>query len=141
MDRAYLDFKRLYQLETEKAFFVIRAKTNFKFRRLYSHPIDKATGLTCDQTIVLTGYQQRKNYPVKLRRIRYIDPKTANDITIVTNNFSLPALVIAQLYKCRWQVELFFKWIKQHLRIKTFLGTTENALSCFSWKWKNKFVN
>jgi len=133
MDRAYLDFARLYQYEINKAFFVIRAKSNFQFRRIYSHAIDKSTGLKCDQTIVLTGYNQRKKYPDKIRRIRYIDPETKNDLTILTNNFSLPAFIIAQLYKCRWQVELFFKWIKQHLKIQSFFGTSENAVKTQIW--------
>jgi len=133
MDRGYLDFGRLFKFEIQKATFVIRAKANFQFRRIYSHPVDKATGLKCDQTIILTGYYQSKKYPDKLRRVRYVDSKSNNDLTIVTNNFSLPALVIAQLYKCRWQVELFFKWIKQHLKIKSFLGTSENAVKTQIW--------
>lgn len=133
MDRAYLDFERLYNFEIDRAFFVIRAKANFKFRRIYSHPVDKSTGLKCDQTIVLTGYYQSKHYPDKLRRVRYFDAETEKDLTILTNNFSLPAIVIAQLYKCRWQVELFFKWIKQHLKIKSFFGTSENAVKTQIW--------
>jgi transposase len=133
MDRAYLDFERLYRYEIAKAFFIIRAKSNFQFRRLYSRPVDKSTGLKCDQTIVLTGYKQSNKYPDKIRRVRYIDPDTKNDITILTNNFSLPAIVIPQLYKCRWRVELFFKWIKQHLKIKSFFGTSENAVKTQIW--------
>jgi hypothetical protein len=133
MDRGYLDFDRLYQFELENAFFVTRAKSNFKFRRLYSHHVDKATGLKCDQTIILTGYYQRKDYPEKLRRVRYYDSDTDHNLTFLTNNFSLPAITIAQLYKCRWQIELFFKWIKQHLKIKSFYGTSENAVKTQIW--------
>jgi hypothetical protein len=108
MDRAYIDFLRLYRFEIEKAFFVVRAKSNFKFRRLYSHPIDKSTGLKCDQIIVLTGFYQSKDYPDKLRRVRYYDSDIDKDFVFLTNNFSLPAITIAKLYKCRWQIELFF---------------------------------
>ena len=133
MDRGYLDFDRLYQFELENAFFVTRAKSNFKFRRLYSHKVDKSTGLKCDQTIILTGYYQRKNYPEKLRRVRYYDSNSDHNLTFLTNNFSLPAITIAQLYKCRWQIELFFKWIKQHLKIKSFYGTSENAVKTQIW--------
>ena len=133
MDRAYIDFARLYQFYLWNAFFIIRAKSNFKFRRLYSHPVDKATGLKCDQTIVLTGINTSKDYPEKLRRIKYFDKETNNTFAFLTNNFTLPALTIAQLYKCRWQIELFFKWIKQHLRIKTFYGTSENAVKTQIW--------
>ncbi len=128
MDRGYLDFKRLYALTQSFAFFVIRSKTNMKFRRLYSRPVDKSTGLKCDQTIVLTGTKSAKDYPDKLRRTRYLDAKTNLDLTFLSNNFIIPALTIAQLYKCRWQVKLFFKWIKQHLRIKAFYGTSKNAV-------------
>lgn len=133
MDRAYIDFVRLYRFEIEKAFFLVRAKSNFKFRRLYSHPVDKSTGLKCDQVIVLTGYYQSKDYPNKLRRVRYYDADTDKDFVFLTNNFSLPAITIAKLYKCRWQIELFFKWIKQHLRIKSFFGTSENAVKTQIW--------
>ncbi len=133
MDRGYLDFERLYILHLYQAIFVIRAKANFKFRRLYSRPVDKSTGLKCDQIIVLTGLKPSKSYPEKLRRVRYYDSENNNDITILTNNFTLPALTIAQLYKCRWQIELFFKWIKQHLRIKSFYGTSENAVKTQIW--------
>ena len=128
MDRGYLDFARLYILTQFFAFFVIRSKANLKFRRLYSHPIDKDTGLRCDQTIALTGIKSAKGYPDKLRRTRYFDIETNLDLTFLSNNFFIPALTIAQLYKCRWQVELFFKWIKQHLRIKAFFGTSKNAV-------------
>ena len=133
MDRAYLDFARLYTLDQCSAFFVTRARSNFAFRRLYSHPVDKSTGLLCDQTIVLASFYPRKYYPEKLRRIRYVDPETGQRLVFLTNNFTLPALTIAQLYKCRWQVELFFKWIKQHLRIKAFYGTSENAVKTQIW--------
>jgi len=133
MDRGYLDFARLYTLRQCSAFFITRAKTNLRFRRLYSHPVDKSTGLKCDQTIVLTGVHTSKNYPEKLRRIRYFDAQSQTDLTFLTNNFILPALTVAQLYKCRWQVELFFKWIKQHLRIKAFYGTSENAVKTQIW--------
>ena len=133
MDRGYIDFARLYIFCLYQAFFVIRAKSNLQFRRLYSHPIDKATGLKCDQTIMLKGFYQKKDYPDKLRRIRYFDAETQKGFTFLTNNFSLPALTIVQIYKYRWQIELFFKWIKQHLRIKAFYGTSENAVKTQIW--------
>ena len=133
MDRGYLDFARLYIFHQFLAFFVTRTKGNFQFRRLYSHPIDKSTGLRCDQTIVLTGFYSSKDYPERLRRIRYVDKETEQNLVFLTNCFTLPAITIAQLYKCRWQVELFFKWIKQHLRIKAFFGTTENAVKTQIW--------
>lgn len=133
MDRGYLDFTRLYTITRGLAFFVTRAKSNFQFQRIYSHPIDKITGLKCDQTVVLTGHYSRKGYPEKLRRIKYYDAETEKTFTFLTNNFSLPALTITQLYRCRWQVELFFKWIKQNLRIKSFYGTTENAVKVQIW--------
>lgn len=133
MDRGYIDFKRLFRVAQYSAFFVIRAKSNLKFRRLYSHPIDKSTGLRSDQTIVLTGVNTSKYYPEKLRRIRYYDAEKKKYLVFLTNNFVLPALTIAQLYKCRWQVELFFKWIKQHLKIKAFFGNSENAVKTQIW--------
>jgi len=133
MDRAYLDFKRLYLLNQCMAFFVIRSKTNTQMRRLYSHQIDKSTGLRCDQTIVLTGVKTRKQYPDKLRRVKFFDNKKYRSFSFLSNNFIVPALVIAELYRCRWQVELFFKWIKQHLRIKAFFGTSENAVKTQIW--------
>jgi len=133
MDRGYLDFGRLYAFHQCLAFFVTRAKGNFQFRRLYSRPIDKSTGLRCDQTIVLTGFYASKDYPEKLRRVHYVDKETEQSLVFLTNCFTLPAITIAQLYKCRWQVELFFKWIKQHLRIKAFFGTTENAVKTQIW--------
>jgi len=133
MDRGYLDFTRLYILTQFSAFFVIRSKTNLKFRRLYSHPVDKSTGLKYDQTIVPTGINSAKDYPEKLRRIRYFDAENKKHLTFLTNNFILPAFTITQLYRCRWQVELFFKWIKQHLRIKAFYGTSKNAVKTQIW--------
>lgn len=133
MDRAYLDFARLYKIHTGSAYFIVPQKVNTKIRRLYSHHVDRATGLRCDQTVVLTNFYAHKDYPDKLRRVRYIDEETGNDLTFLTNNFILPALTIAQLYKGRWGVELFFKWIKQHLRIKSFFGTSENAVKTQIW--------
>lgn len=133
MDRAYNDFYRLYQLHILGAFFVIRAKTNMKYRRVYSNKIDKSTGLKCDQTIKLTGTKTSDYYPEHLRRVRYFDSDTDRLFTFITNNFAHEALVITQLFKSRWQVELFFKWIKQHLRIKTFFGTSENAVKTQIW--------
>jgi len=133
MDRGYLDFNRLYLLHLFHAFFIIRSKSSFQFRRLYSHPIDKSTGLRCDQTIVLTGINSAKYYPDQLRRVRFFDEETDKNLTFLSNNFILPASTIAQLYKCRWQIELFFKWIKQHLRIKSFYGTSENAVKTQIW--------
>lgn len=133
MDRAYIDFTRLYTLNLENAFFIIRAKSNFKFRRLYSHPIDKSTGLRCDQTIVTTGTNTKDKYPDKLRRIRFYDSENDKYFVFLTNNFVLPALTIADLYNCRWQIEIFFKWIKQHLKIKRFYGTSENAVKTQIW--------
>jgi hypothetical protein len=133
MDRGYLDFGRLYIFHQCLAFFITRAKGNFQFRRLYSHPIDKSTGLKCDQTIVLTSFYPSKDYPEKLRRIHYVDKETEQNLVFLTNCFTLPAITIAHLYKCRWQVELFFKWIKQHLRIKAFFGTSKNAVKTQVW--------
>ena len=133
MDRGYLDFCRLYIFHQCLAFFITRAKGNFQFRRLYSRPIDNSTGLRCDQTIVLTGFYSWKDYPEKLRRIRYVDKETGQNLVFLTNCFTLPAITIAHLYKYRWQVELFFKWIKQHLRIKAFFGTSENAVKTQVW--------
>ena len=133
MDRGYLDFKRLHRIQQASAFFVTRAKSNFKFKRLYSNRVDKSTGVQCDQIIVLTGFYAKKDYPDKLRRIRYHDAEHNNTLVFLTNNFTLPALTIAKLYRCRWQVELFFKWVKQHLRIKAFYGTTENAVKTQIW--------
>jgi len=133
MDRAYVDFLRLHILTQCLAFFVIRAKTNLQFRRVYSHPIDKSTGLKCDQTIALTGINSAQDYPDQLRRIRYFDQDNDLNLTFLTNNFTLPAFTITQLYKYRWKIELFFKWIKQHLRIKSFYGTSLNAVKTQIW--------
>jgi hypothetical protein len=133
MDRGFLDFARLYRLQQVSAFFVIRAKRNMACRHVYSHTVDKSTGLRCDQTIALTGQLTQHDYPVHLRRIKFYDAEHDRQLVFLTNNFDLPALTIANLYRCRWQVELFFKWIKQHLRIKQFYGTTENAVKTQIW--------
>jgi hypothetical protein len=133
IDRGYLDFERLYAIHQASAFYVIRAKSNFRFRRLYSRTVDKATGIQSDQIIVLEGFYSHKAYPDKLRRIRYFDTDQNKRLIFLTNNFLLPALTIAELFRCRWQIELFFKWIKQHLRIKAFYGTTENAVKTQIW--------
>ncbi|OQW87930.1 MAG: IS4 family transposase [Rhodoferax ferrireducens] len=132
MDRGYLDFARLYTMHQAGAFFVTRAKSNFNARRVYSAKVDKATGVVCDQSVALKGFKAAKDYPEHLRRVRFKDP-TGKTLIFLTNNTTLPAPVIAQLYKNRWQVELFFKWIKQHLRIKKFLGTSENAVKTQIW--------
>jgi len=133
MDRGYLDFERLYPFTHGGAFFVIRAKSNLKCRRVYSHAVDRTTGVICDQSVLLTSVSSAKHYPEKLRRIKYYDGETDKTLVFLTNNFVLPALTITQLYRCRWQVELFFKWIKQNLRIKTFYGTSENAVKSQVW--------
>jgi transposase len=133
MDRGYVDFSRLFRIHRDSAFFVTRAKKNFRFQRLYSHRVDKATGLRCDQTVSLYGFYAQKDYPEKLRRVRYFDQQTNKALVFLSNNFTLPPLTIAQLYRCRWQVELFFKWIKQHLRIKAFYGTSDNAVKTQIW--------
>jgi hypothetical protein len=133
MDRGYLDFARLHKIQGTSAFFVTRAKKNFDFKRLYSHDVSKDTGIQCDQTIVLMGFYSKKEYPEKLRRIRLLDSETGKRLIFLTNNFKLPAKTITDLYRCRWQVELFFKWIKQHLRIKAFYGTSENAVKTQIW--------
>jgi hypothetical protein len=133
LDRGYLDFGRLYAIHCSLAFFVTRAKINFDFQRLYSLPVDKTTGVQSDQIITLQGFYAQKDYPEKLRRIRYFDVQNNKRLVFITNNFTLPALVIAELYRCRWQIELFFKWIKQHLRIKAFYGTSENAVKTQIW--------
>jgi IS4 transposase len=133
MDRGYLDFQRLYTFNRVPAFFVTRAKANTQYKRRYSHTVDKTTGLRCDQTITLSGYYTSKYYPDILRRVKFHDAATTQTLVFLTNNFSLPALTIAQLYRSRWQVELFFKWIKQHLRIKRFFGTSENAVKTQVW--------
>ncbi|RMG37002.1 MAG: IS4 family transposase, partial [Gammaproteobacteria bacterium] len=133
VDRGYTDFERLYQLHQALAFFVIRAKSNLQFRRVYSRPVDKQTGLRCDQTIVLTGVRSARHYPDRLRRIKFYDAQTDKRLVFLTNNFTIPAITVAELYRYRWQVELFFKWIKQHLRIKSFFGTSENAVKTQVW--------
>lgn len=133
MDRGYVDFKRLHKLHQAGAFFVTRAKTNMNHHRVYSRPVDKSTGLRSDQSIALDGFYTRRNYKEHLRRVHYCDPDTGKILIFLTNNFTLPALSIASLYKRRWQVELFFKWIKQHLRIRHFFGTSENAVKTQIW--------
>ncbi len=133
MDRAYLDFTRLYAMHQAKAFFVTRAKSNTRMRRVYLALADRSVGIICDQTVVLTGIISRKDYPEHLRRIRFKDPDTNKTLVFLTNNFVLPAATICALYKARWQVELFFKWIKQHLRIKKFYGNSENAVKSQIW--------
>lgn len=140
MDRAYLDFARLYLLNQCLAFFVARARANFRFRRLYSHPVDRANGLLCDQTVVPASFYPAHYYPEKLRRIRYRDPQTGKRLVFLTNCFDLPASSIAGLYKLRWQAELFFKWIKQHLRIKSFYGTSQNAVKTQVWTAISTYV-
>jgi len=133
MDRGYLDYSRLHAISLAAGFFVTRSKSNLRCRRIYSHQIDRATGLRYDQTMMLTGFYSLRDYPSKLRRIKYYDIDTDKTLIFLTNNFALPALTIAQLYRCRWQVELFFKWIKQNLRIKNFYGTSENAVKTQIW--------
>jgi hypothetical protein len=133
MDKAYLDFERLYLLNQFAAFFVIRAKANTQLKRLYSRPVDKASGVQCDQIVVLTGFYSKKHYPEKLRRVRFLDMEKNKRLVFLTNQFDLPPETIAALYRCRWQVEIFFKWIKHNLRIKTFFGTSENAVKTQIW--------
>ena len=133
MDRGYIDFERLGRLSQAGSFFVTRAKSNLKVQRRYSHKVDKTTGLICDQTVVLTVFYSRQGFDAPLRRVKFKDPQTGKSLVFLTNNFVLPALTITQLYRCRWQIELFFKWIKQHLRIKAFFGTTENAVKTQIW--------
>ena len=133
MDRGYIDFERLYWFTLSSAFFVVRTKSNVLLQRRYSHPVDKATGIRSDHTVILTAIDSAKAYPDTLRRVSYLDVKTRKRFKFLTKNFTLPALIIAQIYKSRWQVELFFKWIKQHLRIKAFYGTSENAVKTQIW--------
>jgi len=128
MDRGYVDFERLYGFTLSSAFFVVRTKSNVLLQRRYSHPVDQTTGVRSDHTVILSAFDSAKVYPDTLRRVNYLDVETRKSFKFLTNNFTLPALTIAQIYKCRWQVELFFKWIKQHLRIKAFFGTSENAV-------------
>jgi len=133
MDRGYLDFNRLHALHQAGSFFVIRPKSNFKFRRVYSLPVNRTEGLICDQLIELVVFYSHQGYPERLRRIRYRDPESGKTLVFLTNHFALPALTVCELYRSRWQIELFFKWIKQHLRIKRFFGTSENAVKSQIW--------
>lgn len=133
MDRAYLDFRRLYRLHQSGAFFVTRAKKRFDCQRLFSQPVDKTTGLRCDQIVSLNNPVPKRGYPERLRRVRYYDASSQKRLVFLTNNFLLPPLTVAKLYQCRWQVELFFRWIKQHLRIKAFYGTSKNAVTTQVW--------
>src|SRR5215813_2145316 len=133
MDRGFLDYARLYRFHQAGSFFVTRARSNMEYARRYSHAVAQNSGVISDQTIIFTGYYAQRDFPAPLRRVRFIDQTTSNTLIFLTNNFALPALVIAQLYRCRWQVELFFKWIKQHLRIKRFFGTSENAVKSQIW--------
>jgi hypothetical protein len=133
MDRGYLDFARLYVIHQAHATFITRTKSNTQYRRLYSRPVDKIRGLRCDQTILLTGVQSIKDYPGQLRLVKFFDAETQKYFTFLTNNFDIDAITVAQLYKCRWKIELFFRWIKQHLRIKAFFGTSQNAVKTQVW--------
>jgi hypothetical protein len=133
MDRGYLNYKRLYRLHQCSAFFIVRAMSDTTLRRLYSMPVDKSIGVRCDQIVVPIVFYSKKAYPEKLRRVKFYDAEKEKRLTFITNQFTLPALTIAELYRCRWQVELFFKWIKQHLRIKSFYGTSENAVKTQIW--------
>ncbi len=133
MDRAYIDFARLYHLHLALVFFVTRTKGNFQFTRRYSHPVDKSTGVNCDQTIMLTGPKTKTRYPIPLRRVSYYSEETDKELDFITNNFQISSLTVAQLFRYRWRVELFFKWIKQHLRIKKFFGTSDNSVKTQLW--------
>ncbi len=133
MDRGYLDYERLFMLNQTPAFFIVRSKANTRLRRLYSLPVDKSCGLRCDQIVIPEGFYAKKAYPAKLRRIKYFDNQHKKNLVFLINHFALPALTVAELYRCRWQIELFFKWIKQHLRIKAFYGTSENAVKTQIW--------
>jgi hypothetical protein len=133
MDRGYIDFARLHRFHQAGAFFVIRARSNLNFTRRYSAPVDRRTGLICDQTVLLNVYYSREGFPESLRRIKIRDPESGKAVVLLTNNFALSALTIGEIYRCRWQIELFFKWIKQHLRIKAFFGTSENAVKTQIW--------
>jgi len=133
VDRGFLDFARLHRFHQAGSFFVTRARADLRVQRRYSRPVDRTTGLRCDQTVVLTGFYSQQGFPVPFRRVRFCDPASGKSLVFLTNNFALPALTITDLYRCRWQVELFFKWIKQHLRIKAFLGTSENAVKSQIW--------
>ncbi len=140
MDRGYIDFQRLYVFPLSSAFFVVRTKSNVLLQRRYSHPVDKSTGVRSDQTVILSSFPSASVYPDPLRRVSYFDAETGKRLKFLTNNFALPALTIAQIYKQRWQVELFFKWIKQHLRIKAFYGTSENAVKTQIWTAVSVYV-
>ena len=133
MDHGYVDFARLHRIEEARAFFVTRAKSNLRFYVSHSNPVDRSSGLRCDQIIGLSIKKSKTDYPAKLRRIRYVDPETGQSLTFLTNQFELPALTIAAVYKSRWHIELFFKWIKQNLRIKSFYGTSTNAVKTQIW--------
>jgi hypothetical protein len=133
MDRAYVDYQRLFRITQSSSFFVTRARRSFQFRRLYSHPVDKSTGLRSDQTVGLVSFYPRKAYPEKLRRITYVDPESSERFIFLTNQFLLQPLTITKVYRLRWQIELFFKWVKQHLRMKRFFGTSENAVKTQIW--------
>ena len=133
MDRAYVDFERLFVFTLCSSFFVVRTKKNILLQRRYSHPVDKSTGMRSDQTVILTAIESAKAYPDSLRRVSYFDAATNKRLKFLTNNFALPALTIARIYKSRWQIELFFKWIKQHLRIKKFYGASENTVKTQIW--------
>lgn len=133
LDRGYYDYSRLFGIDQAGAFFVVRAKKDLAFQRLYSHPVDKTTGVQCDQTIRFKNFYAAKDYPQKLRRVRYYDAETQKHLVFLTNHFDLSALDVARLYRCRWKIELFFKWIKQHLRIKTFFGRSDNAVKTQIW--------
>jgi hypothetical protein len=133
MDRGFIDYARLHRFHQSGAFFVVRARANLRSQRRYSHPVDRSSGLRCDQTVLLSGRYASKDFPVPLRRVRIQDLDTGKSVVLLTNNFVLPALSVAQLYRLRWQIELFFKWIKQHLRIKAFFGTSENAVKTQIW--------
>jgi Domain of unknown function (DUF4372)/Transposase DDE domain len=133
MDRGFIDYARLYRFHEHGAFFVVRAKSNLNARRRYSHPVDRSSGLRSDQTIILNNFYAHKGFPHPLRRVRIKDLDTGTSLVVLTNNFALPALTVTSLYRCRWQIELFFKWIKQHLRIKAFFGTSENAVKTQIW--------
>jgi len=133
MDRGYLDFDRLYKIDSQACYFIIRSKKNLGFKRLYSSPVDRMTGLEYDQIVQFTGYYARDDYPIRLRRVKIYDKDHDKDLVFLTNNFEIPASLVAELYKNRWQVELFFKWKKQHLRIKQFYGTSINAVKTQIW--------
>jgi hypothetical protein len=133
LDRGYLDFARLHHIATMGASFITRAKSNTRYRRLYSRPVDRQIGLRCDQTITLVNFYARRDYPDKLRLVKFVDPETGKRFAFLTNNFAIPAMTVAELYRCRWKVELFFRWLKQHLRIKAFYGTSENAVLSQVW--------